>query len=85
MVAIRPQGVCIAPASETAPGTPGRIMTRHFLGEIDLFDVAVEGFESYLRGKARAGDGLEPGAEEVRVSFDPRDVFGVPGHREPGQ
>jgi iron(III) transport system ATP-binding protein len=77
MVAIRPQGVCLTLASETAPGTPGRIMTRHFLGEIDLFDVAVEGFESYLVAKARAGDGLVPGAE-VRVSFDPRDILVFP-------
>ena len=77
-VAIRPQGVRLAPASEAAAGTPGRIMSRHFLGEMELFDVAVEGFESYLVAKARAGDGLEPGAE-VRVGFDPRDVLVFPG------
>jgi iron(III) transport system ATP-binding protein len=74
MVAIRPQGVRLAPASVSAAGTPGRIVSRHFLGEIDLFDVAVEGSETYLVAKARAGDGLFPGAE-VRVGFDPRDVL----------
>ena len=83
MVAIRPQGVCLALASENAPGTAGRIMSRHFLGEIDLFDVAVEEFESYLVAKARAGDGLVPGAE-VRVSFDPRDVLVFPAAESPG-
>jgi hypothetical protein len=36
--------------------------------------VAVEGSESYLVAKARAGDGLGPGAE-VRVNFDLRDVL----------
>ena len=77
MVAIRPQGVCLALDSDNAPGTPGRIMTRHFLGEIDLFDVAVEGFESYLVAKGRAVDGLVPGAE-VRVSFDQRDILVFP-------
>jgi iron(III) transport system ATP-binding protein len=74
VVAIRPPGVRLATASELAAGIPGRVISRHFLGEADLFDVAVEGFESYLVAKARAGVGLEPGAE-VRVSFDPRDVL----------
>ena len=77
MVAIRPQGVRLAPVSASAAGTPGRIVSRHFLGEIDLFDVAVEGSETYLVAKARAGDGLFPGAE-VRVGFDQRDVLFFP-------
>src|SRR5687768_15262190 len=75
MVAIRPQGVRLAPVSTA--GIPGRIVSRHFLGEIELFDVAVEGSETYLVAKARAGDGLFPGAE-VRVAFDPRDVLVFP-------
>jgi iron(III) transport system ATP-binding protein len=78
MVAIRPQGVRLAPAGAAAEGLPGRIVSRHFLGEIDLFDVAVEGSETYLVAKARAGDGLFPGSE-VRVSFDARDVLVFPG------
>jgi iron(III) transport system ATP-binding protein len=73
-VAVRPQGVLLAPAGGSETGTPGRIVSRHFLGEIDLFDVAVEGSDAYLLAKARAGDGLVPGAD-VRVSFDPRDVL----------
>ena len=52
-------------------------MVRYFLGEIELFDVAVEGLETYLLAKARAGDGLGPGAD-VRVSFDARDVLVFP-------
>jgi iron(III) transport system ATP-binding protein len=75
-VAIRPQGVLLALAAE-AGGTPGRIVSRHFLGEIDLFDVAVEGLDTYLVAKARAADGLVPGAE-VRVGFEPRDVLIFP-------
>lgn len=77
MVAIRPQGVQLALATDSAAGTPGRIMSRHFLGEIDLLDVAVEGFESYLVAKARPETGLVPGVE-VRVGFDPRDVLVFP-------
>jgi iron(III) transport system ATP-binding protein len=76
-VAIRPQGVRLAPAANGGEGVPGRIVSRHFLGEIDLFDVAVEGLEPYLVAKARAGEGLFPGAE-VRVSFDARDVLVFP-------
>jgi iron(III) transport system ATP-binding protein len=77
IVAIRPQGVRLGPASETGAGLPGRVVSRHFLGEIDLFDVAVEGLEPYLVAKARAGNGFGPGSE-VRVSFDPRDVLVFP-------
>ena len=77
VVAIRPQGVQLAPASAAAGGVAGRIMSRHFLGEIELFDVAVEGLDAYLTAKARAGDGLSAGTE-VRVSFDMRDVLVFP-------
>ncbi len=73
VVAIRPQGVLLA-AGTSGNGKPGRIMSRHFLGEVELFDVAVEGLDTYLLAKARAGDGLLPGAD-VRVSFDQRDVL----------
>lgn len=74
VVGIRPQGVRLFPASGSWEGRPGRIMSRHFLGEIDLLDVAVEGCDAYLLARARAGDGLGAGAE-VRVGFEPRDVL----------
>jgi iron(III) transport system ATP-binding protein len=77
VVAIRPRGVLLAPASQDGVGRPGRIVSRHFLGENDLFDVAVEGTDAYLVAKARAAEGLAPGAE-VRVSFDRRDVLVFP-------
>ena len=73
VVAIRPQGVRLGPATEPA-GTPGRVVSRHFLGEIDLFEVAVEGADAYLTARARAGGDLQPGVE-IRVSFDMRDVL----------
>jgi iron(III) transport system ATP-binding protein len=77
VVAIRPQGVRLTPGADPQAGAPGRVISRHFLGEIDLFDVAVEGRDTYLLAKARAGGGLVPGAE-VRVGFDPRDVLVFP-------
>ncbi len=80
IVAIRPQGVLLVAAdrgSGQGLGTPGRIVSRHFLGETELFHVAVEGSDTYLLAKARAGDGLGPGAD-VRVSFDERDILVFP-------
>jgi iron(III) transport system ATP-binding protein len=73
-VAIRPQGVLLSPATGAASGCSGRVMSRHFLGEIELFDVAVEGLDAYLVAKARAGEGLQPG-DEVRVRFEEREVL----------
>ncbi len=77
VVAIRPRGVLLSRADDGGVGTPGRIRTRYFLGEVELFEVAVEGLEDYLLAKARAGDGLAPGAD-VCVSFDERDVLIFP-------
>ena len=77
VVAVRPRGVLLTRAGDSAKGTPGRIRTRYFLGEVELFEVAVEGLETYLLAKARAGDGLAPGAD-VSVSFDERDVLIFP-------
>lgn len=73
-VAVRPQGVRLSPATEPGAGASGRVMSRRFLGENELLDVAVEGLDTYLSAKARTGDGFGPGAE-VRVTFDPRDVL----------
>jgi iron(III) transport system ATP-binding protein len=80
VVGIRPQGIHLTPASAASDGVAGRVISRHFLGETELFDVAVEGLETYLSVKARAGDGLVPGAD-VRVRFDSRDVLVFPNER----
>jgi iron(III) transport system ATP-binding protein len=77
VVAIRPQGVHLSASEGAINGTPGRIVSRHFLGETELFDVAVEGSDAYLLAKARAGDGFQPGVD-VRVTFDQRDVLVFP-------
>ncbi len=72
-VAIRPQGVLLSAGSD-GEGIAGRIMSRRFLGEVDHFDVAVDGLEAYLLARARTDGILTPGAE-VEVQFDPRDVL----------
>ncbi len=73
VVAVRPQGVVLTPGIG-GDGTAGRIVSRRFLGEIDHFDVAVGGLESYLLSRRRPDQRL-PAGTEVIVSFDPRDVL----------
>lgn len=73
VVAVRPQGVILT-AGSSGKGVPGRIVSRRFLGEIDHFDVAVGGQESYLLSRRRTEQRL-PAGTEVEVSFDPRDVL----------
>lgn len=72
-VAIRPQGILLT-GGLNGDGVPGRIMSRRFLGEVDHFDVAVDGLEAYLLARARTDRKLMPGSE-VMVQFDPRDVL----------
>ena len=74
IVAIRPQGVLVSGRNDQPGGHAGRIISRHFLGEVDHFDVAVEGLETYLRARGRADADLLPGSS-VRVRFDPRDIL----------
>lgn len=73
VVAIRPQGVTLSTAPD-GPGRPGRIVSRHFLGEVDHFDVAIQGLEAYLLSRGRT-DGHVGIGSEVKVNFDPRDVL----------
>jgi iron(III) transport system ATP-binding protein len=73
VVAVRPQGVILS-AGAGREGVPGRIVSRRFLGEVDHFDVAVGGLESYLLSRRRTEQRL-PAGSEVMVSFDPRDVL----------
>jgi len=74
IVAIRPQGVLLCREDDAGGGLAGRIISRHFLGEVDHFDVAVEGLNTYLRARGRADPQLHPGSG-VQVRFDTRDIL----------
>ena len=55
-------------------GLPGRVLSRRFLGEVDLFEVAVQGSTRPSRARvARARDRLraaqECGVESIRTTF----------------
>jgi iron(III) transport system ATP-binding protein len=77
VVAIRPQGVALAPAGA---GVPGRLESRRFLGETDLLELAVEGLEAPLRARVRRSTDY-PLRSEVAVAIDASEVlvFAAPG------
>jgi iron(III) transport system ATP-binding protein len=71
VICIRPQGVRL-----TAEGfcLPGRLLSRRFLGEVDLVQVAVQGLENPLQARVRGALPAQPG-EDVGVDIDPGEVL----------
>ena len=70
-VAIRLQGVRI---EEGGAGVPARIISRRFLGTVDLFTFAVEGCDEPVRARIRA-DGVPQGLRDVALSINERDTL----------
>ncbi len=71
VAAIRPQGVeLMAPGS----GVPGRIVNHRFLGELDLYEVAVAGLDRPLVARRRTKAGLLRG-HDVGVNIEPAEVL----------
>ena len=50
VVCIRPQGVRLKPAGFCLPG---RVLSRRFLGEVDLVEIAVQGLDRPLQARVR--------------------------------
>lgn len=71
VAAIRPQGIeLMAPGS----GVPGRIVNHRFLGELDLYEVAVAGLDRPLVARRRTKAGLLRG-HDVGVNIEPAEVL----------
>ncbi|GAB4072642.1 ABC transporter ATP-binding protein [Ancylobacter sonchi] len=71
VAAIRPQGIEMrAPGS----GIAGRVLEHRFLGELDMYEVAVEGIDRPLIVRRRGPAGLDAG-HEVGVHVDVADVL----------
>jgi iron(III) transport system ATP-binding protein len=70
-VAIRLQGVNI---EESGAGVPARIISRRFLGTVDLFTFAVAGCDEPVRARIRA-DGVPQGLRDVALSINERDTL----------
>lgn len=70
VVAIRPQGVRLRPAGQ---GIPGRVERRHFLGEVELVEISLEGIDWPL--KARIREAIPAPKTEIGVDIDPAEVL----------
>ncbi|MEP9353571.1 ABC transporter ATP-binding protein [Xanthobacter sp. KR7-65] len=70
-VAVRPQGMTLAPAGR---GVPGRVLDRRFLGELDLVEVIVDGLERPLVVRLRDAGTIAKG-DEVALVVDPGEVL----------
>jgi iron(III) transport system ATP-binding protein len=77
VVAIRPTGVKLRPAGLCIPG---RFERRRFLGVVDMFEVAVNGVDRWLKGRTRESIAAMP-KDEVGIEIDPAEVlvFAAPG------
>jgi iron(III) transport system ATP-binding protein len=72
VAAIRPQGIELG---NGGGDVVGRVVERHFLGEVDLIEVLVEGLEAPVMARTRGnGAGAAVGAE-VGLHVNPDDVL----------
>jgi iron(III) transport system ATP-binding protein len=71
VVCIRPQGIRLRP-----PGfcLPARVLSRRFLGEVELVHVAVQGLDRPLQARLRTATPTTPG-HDVGVDVDPHEVL----------
>jgi iron(III) transport system ATP-binding protein len=69
-------------ASQKAPGsTQARILSRHYLGTVELLDLAVSGVETPIRARIRCGI-VEPGARDIWLTLRQSDVLVFENERE---
>ncbi|MFG1300272.1 ABC transporter ATP-binding protein [Xanthobacter sp. V3C-3] len=71
VVAIRPQGVALAPAGT---GVAGRVLERRYLGELDLVEVIVDGLDRPLVIRLRDA-GTAARGTEIGLVVDPGEVL----------
>lgn len=77
VAAIRPQSITPKPAGMCVPG---RLVSRRFLGEVELLEIAVQGLDAPLKARVRSGEGLAPGRDVgVDVTAAEVLVFAAPG------
>jgi iron(III) transport system ATP-binding protein len=73
-VCVRPHGVRLV---EAGTGIPGRLISRRFLGEVELLDIVVEGLDEPLKARSRDLSLVAVGAE-VAVAIDEAAVLMFP-------
>ena len=70
-IAVRTSGFDL---SETAGETPARIISRRYLGFVELLELAVSGTETPIRTRVRCGS-LSPQARDIWLSLRSSDVL----------
>jgi iron(III) transport system ATP-binding protein len=70
-VAVRLSGLSV---HEAGGETPARILSRRFLGVVELLELAVPGADRPVRARVRA-DQLAPGLRDVTLSANHRDIL----------
>lgn len=71
IVTIRPQSIRIRPAGT---GLAGRILAHRFIGEVDLLEIAVQGFDRTLRARVQDSAQRRPGSD-VGIEIREADVL----------
>jgi iron(III) transport system ATP-binding protein len=71
IVAVRPQGISLRP---TGSGIAGELVTRRFLGEVELLELRVNGVAEPLMARVRERVYLPP-ASAVGIAIDPAEVL----------
>ena len=76
-VCIRPLGLKLSRAGgdgKSGNGIVGRVARRHFLGGVDLVDLAVEGMATPVKARVSSGFGHDIGSE-VSIAVDPNHLL----------
>jgi len=71
IVCVRPQGVKIRPQGHCLPG---RVVSRRFLGEVDLVHIDVPGLERPLQARVHDPVGVKEG-QDVGIEIGPKDIL----------
>jgi iron(III) transport system ATP-binding protein len=74
ILCIRERGIRL---QSSRPGLSGRVLHVRFLGDVQLIEIGVAGFEAPLRARTSEADRLVKGAE-VSIEIDPREVLLFP-------
>lgn len=68
---VRPQAFRIKPAGQ---GIAGRLVTRRFLGVVDLLEIVVSGLDGHLFARVREPGQIQPG-DDIGIEVDPAEVL----------
>jgi len=71
-ICVRPQGIILGKPGE---GKAGRVVSRRFVGEVDLLSVAIEGLERPIHVRMRCNGSAMAVGTDVGVVTNPRDVL----------